>query len=78
MFEANWHEAIARDRHFAESETPAYVGRAVVALVSDPGVLEKTGQALTSWDLAREYGFTDVDGTQPDWGTHYREQVLGG
>ena len=76
--EANWHEAIARDRHFAASETPAYVGRAVVALASDPGVLEKTGQALTSWDLAREYGFTDVDGTQPDWGTHYREQVLGG
>jgi len=32
---------------------------------------------LTSWDLAREYGFTDVDGSRPDWGRHYREKVLG-
>ena len=47
------------------TESPAYLGRAVVALASDPKVLEKSGQVLTVGELAREYGFTDVDGTQP-------------
>jgi len=46
-------------------ETPAYLGRAMVALASDPRVLEKSGQVLEVGALAREYGFTDVDGTQP-------------
>ncbi len=46
----------------ARTETPRYVGRAVVALASDPGVLTKTGQCLTAGELAREYGFTDIDG----------------
>jgi NAD(P)-dependent dehydrogenase (short-subunit alcohol dehydrogenase family) len=74
--EANWRDAIEKDRHFAASETPAYIGRAVVALAADPGILERSGQALSSWQLAREYGFTDVDGTQPDWGAHFRDVVL--
>jgi NAD(P)-dependent dehydrogenase (short-subunit alcohol dehydrogenase family) len=47
------------------SETPVYLGRAVVALATDPGVIEKTGQLLEAGVLAREYGFTDVNGTQP-------------
>jgi NAD(P)-dependent dehydrogenase (short-subunit alcohol dehydrogenase family) len=46
-------------------ETPAYLGRAVVALASDAQVVERTGQLLEVGTLAREYGFTDVDGTQP-------------
>lgn len=59
--DAHWveHEAL----HQTESVT--YVGRAVVALASDPDVLEKSGRALRVGDLAREYGFTDVDGRQP-------------
>ena len=75
--EENWRDGIARDRHFAASETPFYVGRAVVALAADPEVMRWSGRTLASWDLAREYGFTDVDGRQPDWGQHYRDHVLG-
>jgi hypothetical protein len=63
--EANWRDAIQRDPFFAASETPFYIGRAVVALAGDPDVLEKTGQPLHIGDLAREYGFTDIDGRQP-------------
>jgi NAD(P)-dependent dehydrogenase (short-subunit alcohol dehydrogenase family) len=65
--EANWRDAIQHDRDFAYSETPFYVGKAVVALACDRKVLQKTGQALISGPLARQYGFTDVDGTQPMW-----------
>jgi NAD(P)-dependent dehydrogenase (short-subunit alcohol dehydrogenase family) len=71
----NWRDAIANDRHFAASETPHFVGRAVAALASDPDIMERSGGVHTSWDLAREYNFDDVDGTRPDWGAHYREHV---
>jgi NAD(P)-dependent dehydrogenase (short-subunit alcohol dehydrogenase family) len=47
------------------TESPAYLGRAVVALAGDPNVLAKSGQLLYVGDLAKAYGFTDVDGTQP-------------
>lgn len=47
------------------SETPAYLGRAIAALAADPRVIERSGQVLEAGTLAREYGFTDVDGTQP-------------
>jgi hypothetical protein len=46
-------------------ETTAYLGRAIVALASDPKVMDKSGQVVEVGTLAREYGFTDVDGTQP-------------
>ena len=46
-------------------ETPAYLGRAIVALAADPRVIEKSGQLLEVGALAQEYGFTDADGTQP-------------
>jgi NAD(P)-dependent dehydrogenase (short-subunit alcohol dehydrogenase family) len=65
--EATWREAIRHDRYFAYSETPFYIGKAVVALACDKKVMQKTGQALISGKLAREYGFTDMDGTQPIW-----------
>ncbi|MET0535752.1 MAG: SDR family oxidoreductase [Steroidobacter sp.] len=64
--EGNWRDATAHVPHFAISETPAFVGRAVVALASDPQVARWHGQSLSSGALAREYGFTDVDGSQPD------------
>jgi NAD(P)-dependent dehydrogenase (short-subunit alcohol dehydrogenase family) len=64
--EANWRDAIARIPGFAISETPAYTGRAVVALARDPHVARWNGQALSSGQLARIYGFTDIDGSQPD------------
>ena len=55
---------------FMESESPRYIGRAIVALATDPKVQEKTGRVFSSWALAREYGFSDVDGTRPDWGKY--------
>ncbi|WP_421385260.1 SDR family NAD(P)-dependent oxidoreductase [Bacillus salacetis] len=47
------------------TETTAYVGRAVTALALDPLVTEISGEAIMVAELARKYGFTDVDGTQP-------------
>lgn len=67
--EATWRDAGAQDPNFLESETPLFVGRGVAALAQDPNVLAKTGQLLCSWELAREYGFTDEDGRRPDWGS---------
>lgn len=64
--ESNWRDATARQPHFAISETPAYVGRAVAALAADPDVARWNGQSLSSGQLARIYGFTDADGSQPD------------
>jgi NAD(P)-dependent dehydrogenase (short-subunit alcohol dehydrogenase family) len=69
--EANWRDAIAQDPYYAESETPHYIGRAVVALATDPKVHEKAGQALATWHLSREYGFTDIDGRAPHWQDFY-------
>ncbi len=63
--EENWRDALAQEPDFASSETPFYIGRAVVALAADPNVMQKTGHALSAGYLAREYGFTDVDGAQP-------------
>jgi len=60
--EAHWRERPA----LARTESPRYLGRAVVALAADPRVLDRTGQVLRVADLAREYGFTDVDGRRVD------------
>jgi NAD(P)-dependent dehydrogenase (short-subunit alcohol dehydrogenase family) len=64
--ESNWRDATEQVPHFAISETPAYVGRAVVALAQDPKVARWNGQSLSSGQLAKVYGFTDLDGSQPD------------
>jgi NAD(P)-dependent dehydrogenase (short-subunit alcohol dehydrogenase family) len=72
-----WRAAIEQDRHFAASETPAYIGRAVAALAADPDVARFAGQALSTWGLSAEYGFRDVDGARPDWGAHYAEHIAG-
>lgn len=50
----------------ARTESPRYLGRAVAALAADAGVLARSGQVLRVADLAREYGFSDVDGRQPE------------
>ena len=56
---------------FAYSESPRYVGRAIAALATDPDRARWNQHSVTSADLAREYGFTDIDGTQPDsWAAH--------
>ena len=65
--EATWRDAIAKDPYFEQSETPALVGRAITALAADPGVKTKAGLIHFAADLAREYGFTDVDGRTPDF-----------
>jgi NAD(P)-dependent dehydrogenase (short-subunit alcohol dehydrogenase family) len=64
--ESNWLEAAKRSPHFAISESPAFVGRAVVALAQDPDVSRWNGKSLSSGQLAKIYGFTDLDGSQPD------------
>ncbi len=64
--EANWQDATRVQPHFAITETPAYVGRAVAALAADPDRARWNGQSLSSGQLAKVYGFTDVDGSQPD------------
>ncbi|MFJ8845067.1 SDR family oxidoreductase [Streptomyces cyaneofuscatus] len=64
--EATWRDAIAHAPHFAISESPAYVGRAVAALARDPEVARWNGQSLSSGQLAQVYGFTDTDGSRPD------------
>jgi NAD(P)-dependent dehydrogenase (short-subunit alcohol dehydrogenase family) len=73
--EANWQEGAKKDPHFIASETPFYVGRAVAALASDPEVSKKSGKVFSSWGLAREFGFTDIDGSRPDWGRYFEENV---
>lgn len=64
--ESSWLEATKRSPHFAISESPAFVGRAVAALALDPDVSRWNGKSLSSGQLARIYGFTDLDGSQPD------------
>ncbi|MBD2248470.1 SDR family oxidoreductase [Nostoc sp. FACHB-888] len=64
--EANWQDATAKEPHFIISETPHYVGRAVAYLAGDPQVVRWNGQSLSSGQLAQVYGFTDLDGSQPD------------
>jgi dehydrogenase/reductase SDR family protein 1 len=55
----------ARWLDLTNSEAPEFIGRAVVALASDPEVLRHTGKVLVAAALAQEYGFTDIDGTTP-------------
>jgi NAD(P)-dependent dehydrogenase (short-subunit alcohol dehydrogenase family) len=66
--EKTWREGGKKDKNFLESESPLYIGRAVAALAADPAILKRTGQLFSSWELSREYKFTDYDGRRPDWG----------
>ena len=69
MTEETWRKGGKKDRNFLESESPLFVGRAVAALAGDPAILERSGQLFSSWELGREYRFTDADGRRPDWGS---------
>jgi NAD(P)-dependent dehydrogenase (short-subunit alcohol dehydrogenase family) len=76
--EANWRDATERTPHFCISESPRYVGRAVAALAGDPDVARWNGESLSSGQLAREYGFTDIDGTRPDCWRYMVEVIEAG
>ena len=81
--EDNWRDALdparaesgqpAAPPDFALSETPRYVGRAIVSLAADPERHRWNQQSISSGELARVYGFTDVDGTSPDIWKHMEE-----
>jgi NAD(P)-dependent dehydrogenase (short-subunit alcohol dehydrogenase family) len=76
--EANWRDVAeqnpeAKGYGFIASETPCFVGRAVVALAADPRVLEKSGGVYASWTLSEEYGFKDIDGSSPNCGRYFAE-----
>jgi NAD(P)-dependent dehydrogenase (short-subunit alcohol dehydrogenase family) len=72
--EDTWRDAA--DPHFAAvSETPLFVGRAVAALAADARAWRKSGRALSSWELADEYGFADADGRRPHWGRYLSAQI---
>jgi NAD(P)-dependent dehydrogenase (short-subunit alcohol dehydrogenase family) len=64
--EENWRDATERSPHFCISESPRFVGRAVAALAADADARRWNGESLSSGQLAQVYGFTDLDGTQPD------------
>jgi NAD(P)-dependent dehydrogenase (short-subunit alcohol dehydrogenase family) len=64
--EENWRDAALKEPHFIISETPRFVGRAAAALAADPEVNRWNGQSVSSGELAQEYGFYDLDGSQPD------------
>ena len=55
-------EALKKQFRFDLSESPEYIGRAAAALAADPKAFRKTGQLLWAAELAKEYGFTDIDG----------------
>ncbi|MFE3116088.1 SDR family oxidoreductase [Streptomyces niveus] len=74
--EETWRDAVAQDPNFAYSESPAYLGRAVAALAADPDVMAKSGRALATWGLYEEYGFTDADGTRPDFAAHWARSLV--
>ncbi|WFE58223.1 SDR family oxidoreductase [Micromonospora sp. WMMD712] len=76
--EANWRDGAATDPHFLISETPAFVGRAVAALAADPDRARWNGRSTSSGELARVYGFTDLDGSRPDAFRYLDEVVHGG
>ena len=81
--ESNWRDALdparaetgqpAAPPDFALSETPRYVGRAIASLALDPDRARWNQQSVSSGELARVYGFTDVDGTSPDIWQHMEE-----
>jgi NAD(P)-dependent dehydrogenase (short-subunit alcohol dehydrogenase family) len=73
--EENWRDGTARTPHFCISESPRFVGRAVAALAADPDRARWNGQSLSSGGLAQVYGFTDLDGTQPDCWRYMTEVV---
>ncbi|MGW0703184.1 SDR family oxidoreductase [Streptomyces sp. NPDC002867] len=76
LTEETWRDGIAKQRHWALSESPAYLGRGVAALAADPDRARWNGASLDSGRLAKEYGITDTDGSRPDvWGFMLAEKA---
>ncbi|GLV79632.1 SDR family oxidoreductase [Streptomyces hygroscopicus] len=75
--EANWRDAVEKEPHFAIAESPRFVGRAVAALAADPERARWNGKSVFSGDLAKVYGFTDLDGSRPDVSSYFRDVVFG-
>ena len=71
--EETWRDATAQEPHFVMSETPRFVGRAIAALAADAERHRWNGQSLSSAQVAKVYGVTDVDGSQPDFWRYLRE-----
>lgn len=76
--EDDWRSGCTKDPHFCISETPRFVGRAAAALAADPQVSRWNGRSLHAFELSQEYGFTDLDGTQPDSWRYIKEVALAG
>jgi NAD(P)-dependent dehydrogenase (short-subunit alcohol dehydrogenase family) len=77
--EENWRQGISRaSPHFRYSETPYFLARGVAALAADPLRHRFSGKVVGSWTLAREYDFTDRDGTRPNWGKIFYDEILKG
>ncbi|MFG2141303.1 SDR family oxidoreductase [Streptomyces sp. NPDC048650] len=76
--EETWRDAVAKEPHFAVAESPALVARAVRALAADPDKERWSGQSLSSGRLAKEYDFTDTDGSRPDAFGYFEDVVFGG
>lgn len=76
--EENWRDATGKDPHFAISESPRFVGRAVAALAVDEQRHEWNGKSLSSGGLAKRYDIYDVDGSQPDCWRYLVEVVEAG
>jgi NAD(P)-dependent dehydrogenase (short-subunit alcohol dehydrogenase family) len=75
--EEHWRDGIATDKWFAISESPHYIGRAVVALATDPQVARWSGRALSAGQLAADYGFTDLDGSRPQASRYFADAYFG-
>ena len=71
--EHDWRDATAREPHFCCSESPAYVARGIAALAADPAAGRYAGETLTSGQLGRIYGVTDIDGSRPDGWSYVTE-----
>jgi NAD(P)-dependent dehydrogenase (short-subunit alcohol dehydrogenase family) len=84
--EQTWRDALARGRgdkpsappDFALSESPRFVGRAVAAMAADPKLSRWNQKSVSSGELAREYGFTDLDGSRPEVWRYMAEVEQGG
>ncbi|MDQ6420035.1 SDR family oxidoreductase [Paenibacillus sp. LHD-117] len=75
--ESNWQDAVSSGikdaEHFAQSETPFFIGRGLAALAADPAYAAYAGKVMPSWTLSDMYGHEDVDGRRPHWGNYAKK-----
>ncbi|MGI0129063.1 MAG: hypothetical protein ACREEC_02745 [Thermoplasmata archaeon] len=82
LTEGTWRAGVATPdvtgNHWYASGTPCFLGRSVIALAADPAARRRSGTVGGSWGIARQYGFTVVDGTQPSWGKGFYGEIRKG